>query len=98
VFHLLLGADGLLLTTSVLFAASLEAVGADLEVTSVGSACSVGAGLDCEGLGGLVGTSLVFGAPRVTAGVALAAATETVGAGLEESSAWGADGVIALGD
>jgi hypothetical protein len=77
-FHLLLGADRLLLATSVLLAASLETVGADLEEASVGGTCSVGASLDCEGLGGLVGTDLVLGAPRVTAGVALAAATEAV--------------------
>jgi hypothetical protein len=94
VFHLLLGADGLLLTTSVVLAASLEAVGADLEVTSVGSACSVGASLDLEGLGGLVGTGLVVGAPRVTAGVTLAAASEAVGAGLEEAGSGRADGIV----
>jgi len=97
VFHLLLGADGLLLTTSVVLAASLEAVGADLEVTSVGSACSVGASLDLEGLGGLVGTGLVVGAPRVTAGVTLAAASEAVGAGLEEAGAGRADSIVTLG-
>lgn len=78
--HLLLGADRSLLTTSVLLTAALEAVGADLEEASAGSASTVRASLDLEGLSGLVSAGLVVGAPRVTAGIALAASSEAVGA------------------
>ena len=97
--HLLLGADRSLGAASVLLAASLEAVGADLEVTGTRSTSARRSGLDLEALGGLVSTGLVVGAPGVTAGIALAAAAEAVGAGLEETSVGRADGIVrALGN
>lgn len=97
---LLLGANGLLLRASVLLAASLEAIGTDLEETGARAASTIRASLDLECLGGLVGAGLVVGAPGVTAGVALAAAAEAVGAGLEEAGSGRADGGVigALGD
>jgi hypothetical protein len=96
--HLLIRADRSLGAAGVLFAASLETVGANLEVTLTRSTGARRSGLDLEALGRLVGTGLVVGAPGVTAGIALAAATEAVGAGLEEASVGRADGIIgALG-
>jgi hypothetical protein len=93
-------------TTSIRLAAATEAVGAGLEEASTGSAdglVSPGAlgwgvydwdsnwscnwGSDWLG----VGTSVVW-----TAGIGLAAATETVGARLEEASTGSADSLIAL--
>lgn len=92
--HLLLGADGSLASASVLLAASLEAVAADLEESGAGAACAIsgsGSGrsdLDLEGLG--------IGAPGAGAGVALAAAAEAIGAALEESASLRADGRVGL--
>jgi len=92
--HLLLGADGSLASASVLLAAPLEAVAADLEESGAGTACAIsgsGSGrsdLDLEGLG--------IGAPGAGAGVALAAAAEAVGAALEETASLRADGRVGL--
>jgi hypothetical protein len=107
-------ADGSLARAGVELAAATEAVGADLEEACLGGTLSIGEnswvrsylglnGLVLPGLGlGMlvIGLGLGIGADTsgTSASISLAAATETIGAVLEEASARSTDSVVsALG-